>query len=308
MDGLILVDKPRGATSHDVVARVRRCLGIQKVGHFGTLDPLATGLLLVAVGRAVKLFPLFSKHDKVYTGEIRLGVATDTYDAMGRPTAPEADALPGREDISKAMLSLEGEILQTPPPYSAKKLGGKPLYKWARGRQPVSCPPRPVKVYAFKLADYRAPIVEFEVRCGSGTYVRSLAHTLGEMLGCGAHLAGLRRLSAGELSLARAFSVEHLEELIKEGKAAEAVLPLEALLPGLPKLILTEVGEGRLQRGRNLADGDIQRMLPSAAPSGTGSADGGGACRLFSLTGRFLGLAAPGPDPETLLPFLVLVP
>ena len=116
MDGLILVDKPRGPTSHDVVARVRRCLGIQGVGHFGTLDPLATGLLLVAVGRAVKLFPFFSAHDKSYSGEIRLGVATDTYDAMGRPTATPGGELPGKEAVSEAMGSLEGEILRRPLP------------------------------------------------------------------------------------------------------------------------------------------------------------------------------------------------
>jgi tRNA pseudouridine55 synthase len=308
MDGLILVDKPRGATSHDIVARVRRCLGIQKVGHFGTLDPMATGLLLVAVGRAVKLFPLFSRHDKVYSGEIRLGVATDTYDAMGRPTASAAGALPGREAVVEAMRAFEGEILQAPPPYSAKKVAGKPLYKWARGHKPMTSPPRPVTVYAFRLVDFKPPVVEFEARCGSGTYVRSLAHTLGEVLGCGAHLAGLRRLSAGDLTVDRALSADRVEELIKEGRAGEALLPLEALLPGLPKVVLTETGEGRLQKGRSLMPGDIQSRLPQGAPSGTDPADAPDSCRLFSLTGRFLGLARPGPDPETLVPFLILAP
>jgi len=308
MDGLILVDKPRGPTSHDVVARIRRCLGIQRVGHFGTLDPLATGLLLVAVGRAVKLFPLFSKHDKVYTGEIRLGVATDTYDVLGQPTAPATDIMPGREAVSAAMRSFEGEILQAPPPYSARKLAGKPLYKWARSRKPIAAPPRLVVVHAFKLADYRPPVVEFEVECGSGTYVRSLAHTLGEKLGCGAHLAGLRRLSAGDLSLAQALSLERVEELIAAGRAEEAVLPLESLLPWLPKLILTATGEGRLQKGRALAPGDTQGTLPSVASADTGPAGAQEPVRLFSPAGRFLGLAQPGADPETLVPFLVLTP
>jgi tRNA pseudouridine55 synthase len=308
MDGQILVDKPPGATSHHVVARIRRCLGIQKVGHFGTLDPLATGLLLVAVGRAVKLFPFFSKHDKVYTGEIRLGVATDTYDAMGRPTASEAGALPGREAVIEAMRPFEGEILQAPPPYSAKKLAGKPMYKWARSRQEVACPPRPVVVHAFKLTDYRPPVIDVEVRCGSGTYVRSLAHALGGALGCGAHLAGLRRQSTGDLSVSRALPLERVEDLITAGRAEEVVLPLESLLPGLPKLILTETGERRLQKGRLLAPGDTQRLLPSAAPPGTGRAALAEPCRLFSLTGRFLGLARPGAEPGTLVPFLVLVP
>jgi len=168
----------------------------------------------------------------------------------------------------------------------------------------MTSPPRPVTVYAFKLVDFKPPVVEFEVRCGSGTYVRSLAHTLGEVLGCGAHLAGLRRLSAGDLTVDRALSADRVEELIKEGRAGEALLPLEALLPGLPKVILTETGEGRVQRGRPLAPGDIQRSLPPE----TDPADATDTCRLFSLTGRLLGLARPGPEPESLFPFLILAP
>ena len=308
MDGLILVDKPRGATSHDIVARVRRCLGIRKVGHFGTLDPMATGLLLVAVGRAVKLFPLYSKHDKAYAGEIQLGLATDTYDATGQPTSPRKDALPGREAVVEAMRSFEGEILQTPPPYSAKKVSGKPLYKWARGRKEVSCPPRPVTVHSFGLVDFRPPAVEFEVRCGSGTYVRSLAHDLGRMLGCGAHLTGLRRISSGELTIDRALPVDRVEELVRGGRTGEVILPLEALLPGLPKVVLTGSGEGRLQRGRPLSPGDIERRLAAEEPAAARPDAPPGACRLFSLAGRFLGLAAPGPDPEVMVPFLILTP
>ena len=204
------------------------------------------------------------------------------------------------------MRAFEGEILQAPPPYSAKKVAGKPLYKWARGQTPMTSPPRPVTVYAFRLDDFKPPVVEFEVRCGSGTYVRSLAHSLGEVLGCGAHLAGLRRLSAGDLTVDRALSADRVEELIKEGRAGEVVLPLEALLPGLPKVILTETGEGRVQRGRPLAPEDIQSTLPPAAPTWKGPPDALNTCRLFSLTGRFLGLARPGPDPETLVPFLIL--
>lgn len=305
MDGLILVDKPRGLTSHDVVARIRRCLRVQKAGHFGTLDPLATGLLLVAVGRAVKLFPLFSNQDKLYTGEIRLGVATDTYDALGQPAASETNVLPVREAVVEAMSRLTGEILQAPPPYSAKKLAGKPLYKWARSHQAVACPPRPVRVVRFELTDYRPPVIAFEVHCGSGTYVRSLAHELGEMLGCGAHLAALRRVSAGDLSVAQASTLERFETLAAEGRTDEAVLPLESLLPGIPRLILTETGEGRLQKGRPLTAGDFQGQPPVSAPGETPAIAGRQVCRLFSLKGRFLGLAEAGPAPDTFLPFLL---
>jgi tRNA pseudouridine55 synthase len=200
------------------------------------------------------------------------------------------------------MRAFEGEILQVPPPYSAKKFAGKPLYKWARGQKPVTCPPRPVSVHAFRLVEFRTPVIGFEVRCGSGTYIRSLAHSLGERLGCGAHLAGLRRLSAGDLTVDRALSVERVEELIKEGKAGEVVRPLEALLPGLPKVVLTEAGADRVQKGRVLADDDILRVLP--APD----AENRETYRIFNLTGRFLGLAQPGPQADTFVPFLVLAP
>ena len=188
------------------------------------------------------------------------------------------------------------------------KLGGKPLYKWARARQAVACPPRPVTVHSFKLTGYRPPDIEFEVRCGPGTYVRSLAHALGEALGCGAHLAGLRRLSSGDLDVSRALPLDRVEDLVREGRSGEAVLPLEMLLPGLPKLVLTETGEVRLQKGRVLAAGDIQRMLPAPDADGTGPVSGRQACRLFSLTGQFLGLAHPGPQANTFVPFLVLAP
>jgi tRNA pseudouridine55 synthase len=305
MDGLILVDKPRGATSHDIVARVRRSLGIQRVGHFGTLDPLATGLLLVAVGRAVKLFPFFSRHDKVYTGEIRLGVATDTYDAEGEPVAREAGRLPDRAAIVEAMSHFVGDLLQTPPPYSAKKLAGKPLYKWARSRKAAPVSARPVRVDVFRLTDWRPPVLEFEVRCGSGTYVRSLAHELGERLGCGAHLASLRRLAVGGFLIADARPIDRVEDLIKQGRSHDLLHPLESLLPELPKLILTETGAGRLQKGRALASEDIHLVVAAPDSSRPGRGELAGACRLFDMTGRLLAMAQPDRDGLRLVPFLV---
>ena len=239
MDGLILVDKPRGATSHDIVARVRRILGEQRVGHFGTLDPLATGLLLVAVGSATQLFPLFSKHDKVYCGrDAAWAVATDTYDSQGRPTA---SGRPRRSRtgtaLVEAMKGIRRRIQQVPPPYSAKKVAGKPLYKWARAKRPMTSPPRPVIVYAFKLSISGLPVVDFEVHCGSGTYVRSLVHDSGPG-------PRLRRPSGrppapapGDLNGGPGLSTRPVEELIEEGRAGSGSCPLEALLPGIPKVI-----------------------------------------------------------------------
>jgi len=308
MDGLLLIDKPRGVTSHDVVARVRRALGIQRVGHFGTLDPLATGLLVVAVGRAVKLFPLFSGHDKTYSGQMVLGVTTDTYDAEGAPMTKSGGPFPDRATLALAMSRFVGNLLQTPPAYSAKKLSGKPLYKWARSRQAAAVPPRPVRVDLFELRDYRPPIIEFEVRCGAGTYVRSLAHDLGESLGCGAYLAGLRRLSAGPISIEEAQPIERVEELLAAGRCKEVLRPLESLLLDLPKLTLTAAGAGRLQKGRALDPEDIQQAVPTAtspSPAACGSPAG---CRLFDAAGDFLGLARPDPGGLHLVPFLVFRP
>jgi tRNA pseudouridine55 synthase len=303
MDGLILVDKPRGATSHDIVARVRRALGIQQVGHFGTLDPLATGLLLVAVGRAVKLFPFFSKYQKVYAGEIRLGVATDTYDAEGEPVGQEASSLPDRPAVVAAVRHFVGDLLQTPPPYSAKKLSGRPLYKWARKGQAPQVAARPVRVDYFTVTDFRPPLVGFEVRCGSGTYVRSLAHELGARLGCGAHLAGLRRLAVGGYLLAEAQPIDRAEDMIRAGKSEELLRPLASLLSELPRLILTEADARGLQKGRAVASGDLVGTGETS-----GAAGPAGVCRLFDTAGHFLALARPDPDGSRLVPFLVLHP
>ncbi|MGZ4887344.1 MAG: tRNA pseudouridine(55) synthase TruB, partial [Candidatus Aminicenantales bacterium] len=196
MDGLLIIDKPPGCTSHDVVLRVRSLLGTKRVGHGGTLDPDATGVLLVALGQATRFFPFLSGHDKTYQGRIRLGHATDTYDAAGRPTTEEwTDAFPGDAAVAAAMKSFEGEILQVPPPYSAKKLGGRPAYKLARAGRDFVLEPVRVTVRLFRLENYAPPFLDFEAACSAGTYIRSLAHELGLKLGCGGHLHSLRRTS-----------------------------------------------------------------------------------------------------------------
>jgi tRNA pseudouridine55 synthase len=305
MHGLILVDKPQWATSHDVVARIRRILGQQRVGHFGTLDPLATGLLLVAVGNATRLFPCYSRHDKVYRGEMRLGWATDTYDSQGQPASEACSRYPEKQTLGEVMKHFVGRLEQFPPPYSAKKIEGKPLYKWARSKKTVSPKASPVIVYAFDLKEYSPPSAHFEVRCGPGTYVRSLVHDLGQVLGCGAHLAGLRRLAVGRHEIDRALPLEEIDRLAGAGNWDRFLIPLESLLPEFPKAVLSAAGCRLLQKGRLLPEDGVLKVIPpvrnSAPPDG-----GAKAYRLFSPEGRFLGLAEPVEEKAGLLPFLIL--
>jgi tRNA pseudouridine55 synthase len=306
MDGLILVDKPQGATSHDIVARIRKILRIERVGHFGTLDPLATGLLLVAVGKATKLFPFFSKANKLYSGQIRLGFSTDTYDALGKPTSGEKTRFPDRAILAKAMNTFVGKIDQIPPPYSAKKFKGKPLYKLARAKKITPLRPNPVCVYAFDLKEYSPPLLDFESKCSSGTYIRSLAHDLGESLGCGAHLASLRRLAAGGYTLSSSHSLEQIEQLAQDGKIPGFLLPLEALLQEHPKIILKESGVRELQKGKVLSAEGIFKLLEPGPSLSPGDKEEEVVYRLFSLEGKFLALAKKGQGQKWLVPFVLL--
>jgi tRNA pseudouridine55 synthase len=305
MDGLILIDKPSGMTSHDVVARIRRILAQKQVGHFGTLDPLATGLLLLAVGSATRLFPYYSKHDKTYSGEIRLGFSTDTYDAMGKPASGESPLLPERDVLIAAMDRFVGHLNQVPPPYSAKKIGGKPLYKWARANKEVHPKPSPVTIYSFLLAAYSPPTLRFEVHCTTGTYIRSLAHDLGRALGCGAHLSALRRLSIGRYGIQEANTLEEIEGLSGPAKQERFLRPLEALLPEFPKGVLSESGSRDLQKGRPIPGKEILRTIP-ADPAAAPPKEYGTVIRIFSREGRFLALARPLEGQDALLPFLLL--
>jgi len=310
-DGLLVIDKPGGLTSHDVVQRVRKLLGTRRVGHGGTLDPDATGVLLVAVGQATRFFPFLSKENKVYEGLIRLGYATDTYDASGRPAAAPCSVLPGRDAIEAAMRSFEGDILQTPPRFSAKKLGGKPVYKRARADEEFTLAPVAISVTRFSPGEYAPPILAFTAACSAGTYIRSLAHDLGQVLGCGAHLAALRRTSVGPYMLAEAVPLARLEEaaaahpadpVVADGGAARFLRPLESLLPQVPAVVVRPEAEADVRNGRPL--GPDQLASPFPVPAGTGV--GQGPVRLLSEGGSLLALARPTADGAGLHPFLVI--
>jgi tRNA pseudouridine55 synthase len=303
MDGLIVVDKPGGCTSHDVVLRLRKLLRTPKAGHCGTLDPDATGILLLAVGRAVRFFPYLSRQDKIYEASIRLGFSTDTYDASGQATSPESRTYPARPELLEAMRKWEGEILQIPPAFSAKKIGGRPMHKLARAGREVQPRPARVVVREFGLLEYAPPRVLCRIACSSGTYVRSLAHDLGRELGCGAHLSSLRRTAVGTHTLPNAWTLEEIEEAARSG-LSEFLIPLEELLPEFPGFTLGPEDEARVRNGVPLPVNPAFRTVLEETPPGGGPV----LIKLFGPSGNFVALARLSPEKDRFHPFLVLPP
>lgn len=301
-DGLLVIDKPAGPTSHDIVQRVRMLLGTRRVGHGGTLDPDATGVLLVAAGRATRFLPYLAPGSKVYEGRVRLGFATDTYDASGRPASEESTALPSADDLAAAMKAFEGRILQTPPRFSAKKLRGRPVYELARAGEAFTLEPVAVTVSRFALRGYSPPHVEFEAECSAGTYVRSLAHDLGARLGCGAHLDALRRTAVGPYTLSDAVPLARLEEAAAAGDPARCLIPLERLLPWAPAATVLPGAEAMVRNGSHLEPAHLAGPFPGARPFSPETP----LVRLFDGSGRLLALARPSPEGVRLHPFLVV--
>lgn len=224
LDGALLVDKPAGCTSHDVVDRIRRKFNIKKVGHCGTLDPNATGLLIIVLGRGTKLSEKLMSDDKVYEGDIKFGEATDSYDTDGEITATLPVPPLTLDQLNEAASSFIGDLQQVPPMVSAKKQGGVPLYKLARKGIEVVREPRLVHIYNYRFTAYAEPIAKFRVACTKGTYVRSLAHELGQKLGCGAHLATLRRVTSGKWDVADALTLDAILAL-PLGELEKRVIP-----------------------------------------------------------------------------------
>lgn len=301
IDGVLVIDKPAGPTSHDVVAVVRRALHAQKVGHTGTLDPLATGVLPLVVGRATRLASLLTSGDKEYVALVRFGAATATYDAeSGGRTAPAAHAAEvphdGRE-IERALLSFVGTYLQQPPPFSAKKIGGTPAYALARRQQPVEITPVEVTVTSLTLERYEAGLAQLRVACSSGFYVRSLAHDLGQQLGCGAHLEGLRRTRAGDFGLDAAHGLADV--LDPAAPLSDWVIPMSRLLLALPRVTLTGAGTGRARHGNTLGPSDWVGDLPELTEENR-------CVRLVADDGQLVGLAERRPG-GLLHPAVVLV-
>ncbi len=280
--GFLVIDKPVGWTSHDVVGQVRRWLGTRRVGHLGTLDPLATGVLPLAVREATKLIPYLEKARKCYLATFELGVETDSYDADGEVLRRFEGPLPERETLAAAMRAFEGDIEQIPPMFSAVKMDGVPLYKLARKGEEVERPPRPVHIDSFILKGMELPRIKIEVTCSTGTYVRTLAHDLGQGLGCGAHVAQMQRTESSPFVIEDAVTLEQLEKALAEGKGDALFVPPERAL-GLPLVHLALADFSRILHG-----GEISARDPRVAP-GTrfaAIAPDGGLCAVLEARGN----------------------
>jgi len=306
MDGIILVDKEKGLSSHDIISKLRNIFQIKKIGHFGTLDPMATGLMLVAIEKATKLFPFLSKLNKVYLASIRLGYSTDTYDATGNPSSQINSNNPSKKNLLGALTKMEGDLLQVPPPFSAKKYKGKPLYSFARKNIEINLPPSKIFIHYIDLLSYKPPMVDVEIKCSSGTYIRSIANDLGQSLGCGAHLFKLKRTEVGPYNLPNSFSLEQIEILFHENKFVKFIIPLERLLSQFPKLILNETGTNMAKNGNFIFPENILKITSSEIIINSNSEDKENIFRLFSPEGKLLALAKRGEKGKGLHPFLVI--
>lgn len=243
-------------TSHDVVARVRRASGESSVGHLGTLDPMATGVLPLLLGKFTRLAQFYGSHEKAYTGTIRFGFATDTYDAEGAPTSEPVEPALTLELLRATAARFRGEIEQMPPPVSAKKIAGKPAYKIARAGGTPELKPVRINVAEFSIKSLEADRASFAMRVSAGGYVRAVAHAMGQALGCGAHLASLRRMASGPFCIEQALTLEQVEALGRAGTLADALPHPRTLLPEFPSVTADEQTAGRLRNGMqvNLPD------------------------------------------------------
>jgi len=311
LDGILVIDKPRGKTSHDIVETVRRLIGFRQIGHFGTLDPLATGVLVLALGRATRLARFYSGRRKRYTCAIRFGFATDTYDADGEPLGEDSAPALDAEKLQALATQFVGKIWQTPPAFSAKKIHGRPAHELARKHKPVNLEPVEVEVFELRLIGIEGSVARFVVECGAGTYIRSLAHDLGQLYGTGAHLAEIARTAVGEFTSDHAVSLEELAADAKSGKIASRVIGLESLLPDLPRATVLPIVEKRVRHGAkfNLPLAQIQPGQSTAAQGAPAQLDSGdwkpSRLRVFNQQGQLIAIAEP-VVPRTYQPLVVL--
>jgi tRNA pseudouridine55 synthase len=250
VNGLLVIDKPAGMTSHDVVGILRRITSERSIGHLGTLDPMATGVLPLLLGKFTRLAQYFSSAEKSYAGTIRFGFATDTYDAEGEPAGPDSLPVLTLDQVRAADSRFHGEMEQMPPPFSAKKIAGKPAYKLAREGKPVELKAAKVRIASFEITAIEGAEASFTMTISAGGYVRAVVHQMGQDLGCGAHLSSLRRTQAGVFTLAEAHTLDELQPLAGNADALEAfcVHP-RSLLPEMPSVTGDALALGRLRNG-----------------------------------------------------------
>ena len=244
MNGIFVINKSAGMTSHDVVNAIRARFDISKVGHLGTLDPMATGVLPVCLGKATRIAQFITSSPKEYTGEVRFGFSTSTYDREGTPTSDERPLRNSVEEIKEAMQAFTGELNQIPPSFSAKKIGGVPSYKLARKGRKVTIAPARVQVQRFEMVELKGEIMTFQVVCSPGTYIRSLAHDLGQHLECGAHLAALQRTRSGDFHIGQAMRLDEI--------SASDLIPIESLLDSWPRIEVSEADERKVAHGNQI--------------------------------------------------------
>ena len=281
MDGILNINKPLGKTSFSVVSLVKHWSGEKRVGHAGTLDPAATGVLPVCLGQGTRLVQFLQDTSKVYRAQVEFGVATDTYDATGSVTSRGDPSVVSRKKLLSALDSFRGRIKQTPPMYSAVKHGGRPLYQLARSGIQVARKSRPAHIYRLELSRWRPPVATIEVECGKGTYIRSLAHDLGQLLGCGANLKSLSRLRCGLFSLDDAVSVPQLEAAFEHGYWQRFIYPIDVVLLNWAAVVVDGATEEDIKNGRPL-------VLENG--SGLPSPVYGNHCRVYNRDGSFLGM------------------
>jgi tRNA pseudouridine55 synthase len=313
LDGALVIDKPKGKTSHDVVDAVRHLAGFRQIGHLGTLDPLATGVLVLLLGRATRLVQFYSGRRKRYSAGFRFGFTTDTYDSDGEAQGPDAASTLDRAMLEKLGAERIGRFEQMPPSFSAKKIHGRPAYELARKKQPVELKPVEVELFEYKLTEIEGSIARFVIECSSGTYIRSLAHEMGQELGPGAHLAEISRLAVGEFSLDQAIKLEELAEGARAGRFADYMIKLENLLPNFPRTNVLPVVERRVRHGTkfNVMISQIQPGRAEPPPGSTSELDAGEPrpprLRVFNQQDKLIAIAE-AVVPRTYQPVVVFEP
>ena len=286
MDGILNVNKPRGKTSFGVVALIRRLSGERRVGHAGTLDPEATGVLPICLGQATRVVEFLVDATKTYRAEIELGIATDTYDSTGTIVQRGDISGIGREQVEAVLDSFRGQILQTPPMYSAVKHQGRPLYQLARAGITIERQQRQVEVYRLEVTAWQPPVVTVEVVCSKGTYIRSMAHDIGQVLGCGANVRNLIRLRCGIFGIEEAVSVPELEDAFRDGYWQQFVRPMDSVLTDWRAETVSEETAQVIRNGRPVElesnpDGDPEVLTDSVLDT---------RCRVYTPDGRLLSL------------------
>ncbi len=249
MNGILNINKPAGMTSHDVVSVVRKISRERRVGHAGTLDPMATGVLLVCLGHATRIAEYLTDHDKKYRARVRLGIETDTYDATGT-IAAQRDVSATRDEIQSALKTFVGKSSQHPPAYSAIKQQGVPLYKLARRGVEIETAAREIEIFSIELVEVTLPEIEIVVHCSKGTYIRSLAHDLGARLNCGAHLSALTRLASGNFLIEDSIALDQLRQAFTDGRGGQVLLPLDRALQHFEALTIEPAAAKRIQQGQ----------------------------------------------------------